>query len=279
MSLGPRYITQDQIVQWLVNKVTFSLVDTLPDPDVATDNMDGTWSLSWNSRPADYNKLNPVANGSAVTQGDAYGDYLGTLSLPTYGILLGNVQGSFSTTGGVLGLSDDPNAISGPLLDSLIAQAESSVEVDFMSLYIVPFASVINGVVGAYSDLPPTTLGFMTDLFLARTAILIMQLDFGKNDGVRGDTYIKAMEARYLSMKNMLFARARTGNLLNPPLPGLQQNAKNIRFDRVPGPRVANDDYSAVAFGKARINNPSRTPFLMGPWPPQPLTPGWGDGC
>ena len=268
MALAPRYITVDQAVSWLVNKVTFDLIDELPEPDTISENDDDSLNLIWATRPANYNQLSPIANGSNVTQGSAYGNYAGVVVDPgVYGIILTDIQGTFSTSGGVMAVSDDPNSISLPLLNSLIAEAEAMVEYDLNPLYNVPFVCEIEGIVTPYSTLPPTSLAFLTNLFLVRTSILVLSLDFGKNDGVRGDTYIERMEKRYYSMKNLIFTRARTGNLLQQPLPGLQMNIKNIRFDRVPGPRVSNDDYSAIAFAKARINNPSRTPFLMGAWP------------
>lgn len=263
---APRYVDPNEVIAWLTNKVTFDLVASLPQPSTVVDNGDGTFNLTFATRPANYRQLYNGANGSVVSQGDPTtgpnGDYLG-LTSSGYGIVVGNVLGTFTTSGGVLALSGNPNAITLPLLYSKIAIAEAKVENDFRRLYITPF----QGIDGAtYLELPPSTYDWLNNMFLLQCCIQILSTGWSKSDGVRGQDYTDEYKKMYYEEKNIMYTRARTGDLLTQPLPNLLMNTGVVQFDRMPAPIISNDNVSAVSFAKARQTNPAVTPWFYGRW-------------
>lgn len=263
----PRYTNPNEVISWLTNKVTFDLVAALPQPSSVVDNLDGTFNLMFTPMPSNYGELYNGANGSDVMQGDVIGDYLGVTDVG-YGIVVGNVLGgAFTDSDGTLALSGNPNSITVALLYSLISKAESQVENDFYPLYMIPFQGIDGA---AYNDLPETTLEYLNNMFVLKSCIKILTVGFAKTDGVRGETYLDNFKKEYAEQKNIIFTRARTGNLLSQPLPNLLMNTGNIQFDRMPKPIISNDDLSAVTYAKLRQTNPAKTPWFYSAYPYRP---------
>ncbi len=262
--IGPRYVDPNEVIAWLTNKVTFDLIDALPQPTSITNNTDGTVNLNFATRPANYRQLYNGANGSVVSQGDPdtgpNGDYLG-LTETGYGIIVGNILGTFTTSDGLLALSGNPNAITLSLLYSLITKAEAKVENDFRRLYITPF----QGIDGAtYLQLPPSTYEWLNNMFVLQSCIKILGTGWTKSDGVRGQDYLDDYEKMYDKEKNIMYTRARTGDLLTQPLPNLLMNTGVLQFDRMPAPIISNDNLTAVTYAKGRQTNPAVTPWFYG---------------
>lgn len=115
----------------------------------------------------------------------------------------------------------DPNKMTLGLLNELVSQAESQLEIDLMMRYEIPLQGV-NGEV--FSQLPQVTrimLGGMAELL---SAVRILETDFGRGTSANADKYTEKLEKRYTGLVKQLTETMKDSyqTWLRPPLPGLK---------------------------------------------------------
>lgn len=282
MAFSPRYIAIQDVVDETIGKVPYNLVSSLPSPDSVVYDTEGNTILVWDKMPADFLWLSPLPTGNIVTQVyldpndptnwiTAVGNYWGYSVAGGYKVILNNV-GQDPFVGGlddIVTLLPDPNTISKAQLESKIMKAEAQVEMDLNPLYITPFTYSFDNIDYPYHQVPSQYLNlsqqsqqYLANMIVTKAVIYVLRMGFGKvKGGNGGEDYIKDYEEQYKELKNPLFVRARTGNLLTFPLLGLKLNSDNLMLPYVSTPRVYNDNISSVIYAKNRINNPSATPY------------------
>lgn len=114
----------------------------------------------------------------------------------------------------------DPNKLGGQLLNSLLNEAESQLEIDLMMRYELPF----QGQGGTFSELPDTTRLFLTTIAELLGTIRILETDFGRGTSANAEKYVSALQKRYEKMvKDLMEIKEKSYQTwLRPPLAGLK---------------------------------------------------------
>lgn len=89
---------------------------------------------------------------------------------------------------------DDPNEMSLQLLNTLISEAESQLEIDLMDRYELPFQG-ING--EPFSALPDNTRITLRNLAELLSVIRVLETDFGRGTSANADKYTEQAQKRY----------------------------------------------------------------------------------
>lgn len=118
----------------------------------------------------------------------------------------------------------DANKMSLDLLNALIGEGESQLEIDLMMRYEMPFQGM-NG--EAFSTLPDTTKTALKTLSELICVIRVLETDFGRGTSANADKYTEMLQKRYDKFVNTLVERRKvngeeTLEWLRPPLPGIK---------------------------------------------------------
>ncbi len=151
-------------------------------------------------------------------------------------------------------------SITDSYLNTLCAQAEGIVEYDLNQFYQVP---LISKTTEDYAGLPNMTKVFLNNLFITRSIILVLEVEFGQQSAVISKNYAGQMMREYNTvLKRMSYKDPKTGQYSMAPLPDLMINTQNwTGLKVVPSPAVGglrpcgNKDNMRYALGQ--ITNPA----------------------
>ena len=149
-----------------------------------------------------------------------------------------------------VGLTDDQTA-------TFINQAVAHVEFVLSPLYVVPFVTT-SGL--AYANLPPSTLDLLNNLFINRSCALILQTEFAKDTGVKGENFIKNLDDQWNDyIDNRLLKRSQEGKYQYPPLLGLLTNSNQYDLSApMSAPvKICTGNNDALAYANRHMNNPA----------------------
>ncbi len=123
-------------------------------------------------------------------------------------------------------------------LSTLCGQAEGIVEFDLNQFYRVPF---ISKTTLDYAGLPNMTKVFLNNLFVTRSVILVLEVEFGRQSSVVSENYSAQMMREYNTiLKRISYKDPKTGQYSMAPLPDLMINTQNwTGLKVVPSPAVA----------------------------------------
>lgn len=171
---------------------------------------------------------------------------------------LGNttiINAKFADSDTNVGLSDDATS-------EFINEAASFVEFVLSPLYLIPFRN-IDGI-GDYTTLPSSTRDFLNNLIWNRAASLILQTEFAKDTGVKGDNFIKQLEDQWQEyINNRLLKRSDEGKYQYPPLLNLATNGNQYDLSAPMSAPVTMTvgKYDALEYANRHINDPARKLF------------------
>jgi hypothetical protein len=157
---------------------------------------------------------------------------------------------------GAAGSTDD-NHLNPDLLNELVVEAETQLQLDLMRRYNIPLQPV-NG--GAFSSLPDNTRVILTMMAELLSMIRILETDFGRGTNANGDKYRDSLEKRYQSLlKPLMECRKDSQNAwLNPPLEALQLSYQNQGDTGFRGQVMNTSDMIGEAgYAERQINKPS----------------------
>src|SRR5258708_1402993 len=107
---------------------------------------------------------------------------------------------------GAPGVPEDPNAdrMSLALLNALIAEAESQLEVDLMDRYELPFRGICDE---PFSVLPDNTRVTIKNLAELLSVIRVLETDFGRGTSANAEKYVTQLQKRYDLVVSKLVAK------------------------------------------------------------------------
>lgn len=172
----------------------------------------------------------------------------------------------------------DPQSLQGELPDALlyqlIADAETEVEQDLRSRYLIPFQSSVTGTFLGLPDHSIRALRIPCDL---KAVMKILATDFGSGTHVSAEPYVKAIEKEYKTMIARLLGRDMEGAndkidrfRRSPPLEGValavsnSPNADNGFRGRLINTDASRDD--AATYAGHQINDPSKSYIRKRGW-------------
>ena len=174
--------------------------------------------------------------------------------------LVNKVQ--FQAQEGVVADGELPNV----LLNQLIKDAETGVELDLRSRYAIPFQSIRTG---SYADLPDHTQRAIRKVVDLRAEFLILSTDFGRGSHINADGYTKQIEDRYTVEVDRLLGRDKEGENAKhdrfrfaPPLEDLKLSVTNQKADDGFKGMLINTDAShrdSASYAANQINDPSKS--------------------
>ena len=299
MSYGvPRYITLDDVKNRTVNKVYYSNTYNLnfnPGPDLVSRGAGSTVILTWYDEPEGWQTFNmQVGLAGIITQSDAgssvTGNYKG-ISNAGWSMVIDNVTGgTFTTSDSVLeredgnglitlengdgiGLIDNSitcnltdGGVTDDLLGDIISIAESEIERRLSPFYLVPFvAEFSREVYTPYDTLPLSSSSYLKDMFIILTLIKLLDMEFGRQDGDRGDSYKKDVKGEFAYKMSYLTTLDPSGKFLYPPLEDLARRWDSFQYNSyIPAPASVNGGCSVNSsiYANQHINNPSRGFFF-----------------
>jgi hypothetical protein len=88
----------------------------------------------------------------------------------------------------------DENKMGLDLLNVLISEAESQLEIDLMDRYEIPFQTIAGE---PFAKLPENTKVTLKNLAELLSMIRVLETDFGRGTSVNGDKYTEACQKRY----------------------------------------------------------------------------------
>jgi hypothetical protein len=154
---------------------------------------------------------------------------------------------------------DEENKMHVLLARRLINEAEGQVEVDLSPRYMAPFQKNDGS---AFKNLPSRpTQEWVKTLCELKSAIRILQTDFGRGSATNGDAYKGDLEKQYDKMiKDHLAIRDQQyKNWVQPPLPDLMLNFGNAATDDGFSGEIIHTTHGEGGFPRQRINDPSQT--------------------
>lgn len=151
---------------------------------------------------------------------------------------------------------DDEDRMPYKLLDRLIDEAESDVELELSIRYLTPFV----GQDGTpFAQLPKTTKRMIQLLTRMRVVMLLMDTDFGAGSALDGDNFTKGYIIQYNSMRKKAIAKVDNGwGWSFPPLPNLRLQHGNSEADDGYKGMIMHTTEHKGAFPSAQINDPSQ---------------------
>lgn len=293
----PRYITLDDVKNRTVNKIYYSntyIFDFNPGPDSVEAGTGTSVILTWDSQPDGWPTLDlEIGLAGLVTQVQDSVTVTGvfkSISNAGYSIVVDNVTGgSFVTkdsaveledlTGLVtledgdgigldiypIGLNLTDGGVTDDLLGDIISIAEAEIERRLSPLYLIPFECEPEpGIFEPYSELPPTALNYLRDLFITLTLIKLLDMEFGRQDGDRGESYKKDVKGEYAYKISYLMDRDESGKFKYPPLDDLARNLDSFKYEAfIPAPASVNGGctLNSTLYANQHINDPSRNIF------------------
>jgi hypothetical protein len=98
----------------------------------------------------------------------------------------------------------DPNKMTLDLLNQLISEGESQLEIDLMDRYDLPFKRWDDA---PFSQLFPSTLFMIKNLAEMISVIRVLETDFGRGTSVNADKYTEKLQKRYDGVIDMLMEK------------------------------------------------------------------------
>lgn len=150
------------------------------------------------------------------------------------------------------------------LLCQLINDAETEVEQDLRSRYMIPFQSVRTG---SYADLPDHTKRAIRVAVDLRCVVMILETDFGRGSHINSEGYVKSTADHYEGYVNKLLGQDKEAadkenkrHRFSPPLEDLRLATTNKEADDGYKGMIINTDANirgAETYAKESINNPA----------------------
>jgi hypothetical protein len=167
---------------------------------------------------------------------------------------------------GTLNQPDDMYVLSDDLLSQYVCQAESEVEFELSPIYVIPFVTDSNPPL-PYIDLDATAYNLLRTLFLNRACIMVMETEFAKDTGVKGEHFIDNMNAQYKRIMGNLTKRSPEGRFLYPQIGNLAVNGSRFVVTGTLGAPVASGggDTSALEYANRQGNNPATNVWFPAP--------------
>lgn len=154
----------------------------------------------------------------------------------------------------------DQSKMSYTLLDRLISEAESQVELDLTPRYEVPFKGAADE---AFRTLPTLTRDIIRTLAELQSVVRVLETDFGRGTSVDGERYTKPITDRYNSMindkllkKKMAKEDDESNQWKYPPLPNLKLAYFNTEADDGYMGIVINTSRGIGSYPIEQINSP-----------------------
>lgn len=154
----------------------------------------------------------------------------------------------------------DPSKMSDALLDRLISEAESQVELDLSPRYEVGFKGICDE---SFTTLPTMTRDMIRTLCELQSVIRVLETDFGRGTSVDGERYSKPLGDRYkdyienkLLKKKMAKEDDESGQWKYPPLPNLKLAYFNTEADDGYMGMVINTSRGIGSYPIEQINSP-----------------------
>ena len=123
-------------------------------------------------------------------------------------------------------------------------------------------SNIVN--INSYDNVPPTTQDFLTNLSVNRACSLILQTEFAKDTGVKGEYFIKQLEDQWNEYINeRILKRSDEGKYQYPPLLNLTTNGNQYDLSApLQGPiRLQVGRQDALGFANKHINDPAQKLF------------------
>jgi hypothetical protein len=152
----------------------------------------------------------------------------------------------------------DENAVGSGLLESLLDEAESEVELRLSVRYNVPF----QGDGGeAFNTLPAHTQNQIKTLCRIEGCRRVMQLDFGRGSPTESDKYREHLDKDWEARLERLieYRKEQFGHFKYPPLPSLQLAAHNDQADDGYAGRIHVTSDDPGAYASVQMPNPGET--------------------
>lgn len=150
------------------------------------------------------------------------------------------------------------------LLNQLISEAESQLEIDLMDRYEIPFQATDGS---PFAKLPSTSLQALRTLAELISVIRVLETDFGRGTSVNSDKYTEKLQARYDKLVAQLMAKRKVGGeetreWQTRPLDGVMV-AYNNKADNGFRGQVYNtsESHNDATYGTHQINAPSASLF------------------
>lgn len=154
----------------------------------------------------------------------------------------------------------DQSKMSYELLDRLISEAETQVELDLSPRYEVPFKGVNDE---AFGVLPVHTRDIIRTLSELQSVIRVLETDFGRGTSIDGERYTKPISDRYNSLindkllkKKMAKEDDESNQWKYPPLPSLKLAYFNTEADDGYMGMVINTSRGIGSYPIEQINSP-----------------------
>jgi hypothetical protein len=172
---------------------------------------------------------------------------------------------------GKVEFTEDPEetrCMSEQLLQRLIQESESEVELDLSHRYEAPFTHCDGTGFDALPDRP--TKEILRTLCELNSVWRVLDTDFGMGGGsVNSEGYTKQVRSRYEKLRDRIIARRNDDDDQNqykyPPLPMLKLSYHNTEADD--GFRgmilTTNDGNNSMDYPSRRINDPSQSYFTV----------------
>lgn len=128
---------------------------------------------------------------------------------------------------------NEPDKMPRALLEQIIEEAESLVEVDLSERYKAPFQTIAGA---AFSTLPTVTRQILVQLVRLQCVVRVLETDFGSGSATDGDKYKASVEKRYKAGVESLVEKRNdisggTFQWRRPPLPSLALAPHNAKGD------------------------------------------------
>ncbi len=157
------------------------------------------------------------------------------------------------------------------LLEQLIRDAETEIEMKLRSRYAVPFSSITNG---TFCGLPDHTKRAIRKVVDLQAVLFIMGTDFGRGTHITAEGYVDQDAIRLKNEINTLLGMDAEGSdrdryRFSPPLDDLMLAPTNSEADDGFKGMLINTDantHGAEIFAEEHINNPSQS-YLSRPLP------------
>ena len=131
---------------------------------------------------------------------------------------------------------------------------------------IVNITNIGNNIlyVNIYDNIPASTQDFINNLIVNRSCALILQTEFAKDTGVKGDNFIKQLDDQWREyIDNRLLKRSDEGKYQYPPLLNLATNGNQYDLSAPMSAPVTMKvgKYDALGYANRHINDPARRLF------------------
>lgn len=147
------------------------------------------------------------------------------------------------------------------LLNEIVMDSESQVEMDLSARYMAPFQTSDGKPFSLLSERP--TKQWIRTLVLLQCTIRVLETDFGRGGPTDAENYSISLFRRYRGMiKDHMELKANSYNTyVKPPLPDLMLNYQNEEADTGFKGRVLtlNTEYGDGDYAADQVNSPSQT--------------------